>query len=139
MVIVVPGPPVGKGRPRFARRGAFVATYTPAATANYESRVALAAHLAGVVRVPEGALLAVEVLAVFERPKRLRRKGDPDGLIPHGVKPDADNVLKAVLDGLNGVLADERVSTAIVRKRYAERTGGARTEIRIQLLEGADG
>jgi Holliday junction resolvase RusA-like endonuclease len=136
MVIVVPGPPVGKGRPRFARRGAFVSTYTPAATANYESRVALAAHLSGAPKVPDDVPVSVDVLAVFARPKRLLRASDPDGLIPHLSKPDSDNVLKSVLDGLKAILRDEQVADAIVRKRYAERGGQPRTEITIRTTRG---
>ena len=33
--ILVPGEPVAKGRPRFAKRGAFVTTYTPEKTREY--------------------------------------------------------------------------------------------------------
>lgn len=39
MNFVVPGEPVGKGRPKFARRGNFVTAYTPEKTASYENLV----------------------------------------------------------------------------------------------------
>ena len=42
----VPGAPVPKGRPKFARRGKFVTTYTPAATASYENLVKVTAQQA---------------------------------------------------------------------------------------------
>ena len=37
----VMGTPVAKGRPKFARRGNFVSTYTPEKTVNYENLVQL--------------------------------------------------------------------------------------------------
>lgn len=36
----IPGEPQGKGRPKFARRGNFVQTYTPKKTRTYEDIVA---------------------------------------------------------------------------------------------------
>ena len=44
VAFTVPGEPVAKGRARFARRGAFVSTYTPEKTAKYENLVKLAAQ-----------------------------------------------------------------------------------------------
>jgi Holliday junction resolvase RusA-like endonuclease len=43
---MVEGTPVPKGRPRFARRGKFVSTYSPKTTVDYETKVAEAAQLA---------------------------------------------------------------------------------------------
>ncbi|MCA8247971.1 RusA family crossover junction endodeoxyribonuclease [Burkholderia multivorans] len=43
---VVPGTPVAKGRPKFARRGNHVTTYTPEKTERYENLVKLAARAA---------------------------------------------------------------------------------------------
>ena len=37
VLIELPGVPQGKGRPRFARRGKFISTYTPETTRTYES------------------------------------------------------------------------------------------------------
>lgn len=42
----VPGKPVAKGRPRFARHGAHVRTFTPEATERYENLVKMAARAA---------------------------------------------------------------------------------------------
>ena len=42
----VEGVPVGKGRPKFARRGNFVQAYTPTKTKTYEQQVADAARVA---------------------------------------------------------------------------------------------
>ena len=35
----IPGPPQGKGRPRFSRRGKFVTTFTPDKTVLYENLI----------------------------------------------------------------------------------------------------
>ena len=55
---VVPGKPVAKGRPRFARHGAHVRTFTPEATERYENLVKMAARAA----IHDGS---DEVLAAF--------------------------------------------------------------------------
>ena len=39
MRFIIYGQPKAKGRPRFARRGNYVATYTPKETLNYENLV----------------------------------------------------------------------------------------------------
>ena len=43
LFFTVEGTPVGKGRPKFARRGNFVTAYTPTKTRTYESLIAEAA------------------------------------------------------------------------------------------------
>jgi Holliday junction resolvase RusA-like endonuclease len=40
VTFMVEGTPVPKGRPRFARRGKFVSTYSPKTTVDYETRSA---------------------------------------------------------------------------------------------------
>ena len=42
----VEGNPIGKGRPKFARRGNFVSTYTPTKTRDYETVIKEAAKKA---------------------------------------------------------------------------------------------
>ena len=46
VTFMVEGNPVGKGRPRFAKRGKFVSTYTPTKTRDYESIIKDAAKQA---------------------------------------------------------------------------------------------
>jgi Holliday junction resolvase RusA-like endonuclease len=60
--------------------------------------------------------LSVQIYARFERPKSVNREW-------HTVKPDADNVGKAVCDALNGVLwiDDRQIVTLAVFKQYASR------------------
>ena len=123
ITFTIPGPPRGKGRPRFARRGQHVMTYTDDKTAAYENLVALAYKAAGGEKL-NGAI-AVLVQMRHPIPKsasKAKRAGMIVGEIKPTIKCDADNCLKAVLDGLNGIAYDDdkQVVTIIVTKRYDE-------------------
>lgn len=121
---VIPGNPVGKGRPRVATRGRFATLYTPEKTASYESLVKLAGH-----RAMEGRALMLEAVSVvldIQVPipaSWSQRKRDQAiaGLIRPTTKPDIDNVEKAVFDGLNGITWKDDVQVVEVskRKRYS--------------------
>lgn len=121
----IPGRPTGKGRPKFARRGNVVATYTDAKTVSYENRVALFAHQAMRGRPMLDGPLHVTVLAYFAPPKsapKARRAAMLAGQLRPTVKPDLDNIVKAVLDGLQGVafVDDVTVTWINVGKFYAD-------------------
>ena len=134
--VTVPGQPVAKGRPRLARRGRFTRAYTPEKTVKYERRVKLFCQGRA---VPSDVPIRVEMRLIFKRPKRLMRRKDPEGLIPHISKPDGDNVEKAVLDGLSGVAFhdDAQVFGGSWTKWYAEKATptNARVEIDIYIPE----
>lgn len=134
MRFTVPGVPVAKARPRVYQTPAGPRASTPARTISYERAVAWAAAEAHVPLL-EGPV-ALLVLAVFPRPKRLMRRRDPDGLLPAPTRPDLDNVVKAVLDGLVGIALrdDGQVTDIAATKRYAERDGVPRTEIQVMTL-----
>ena len=101
--ITVLGDPVPKGRPRFARTSTgHVRTYTPQKTTEYESRVALAAQGTPLLSSP----LCISINFYIKRPKAL--KGDSP--IPHTKRPDLDNLVKAVLDGLKAFRSSETVT-----------------------------
>lgn len=68
-------------------------------------------------RFPKGVPVAVEVVVMRSLPASLERK--TRRVTRHDVfKPDADNILKSVLDALTGVAYedDSQVTTAVVRK-----------------------
>jgi Holliday junction resolvase RusA-like endonuclease len=127
ITFTVPGQPVGKGRPRIAR-GAFARLYTPEKTASYESRVAMAGHIAmGDCAVLEGAVVVrldiqVQIPASWSKVKQARALA---GELHPTTKPDIDNVEKAIFDGLNGVVWKDDVQVVEVtkRKRYGEQPG----------------
>lgn len=97
--------------------------YTPKGTQMFENRIAVAAHEA-MVKAGNGGLLSgpltLEVRAFFAIPesrKRKLREGDK-----HAQKPDGDNVLKAVCDGINKVLIvdDALISDVCIHKFWGE-------------------
>jgi len=150
----VPGDPVAKGRPRVVRVGAGVRGVTPAKTRRYEAIVAECAAMArsaagGEWPLPASACLRVEVDAVFRRPGGRFRRKDPGGRIPRGRRPDLDNVLKAVLDGIDraGIWQDDaqvvevavrKWDGAIVGERRERRSEPPCCEVRIGLAGGAE-
>ena len=106
--------PIGKGRPRAAARGGHAVLYTPSKTAAWEDAacVSIMRQARGeVVRGP----VAVSIVAVFSRTKaqlacdRLGNVKAGSERLWHTKKPDADNVVKIVLDALvrAGVLEDD--------------------------------
>ena len=124
----VPGPPVGKGRPRAFRMGKGVRMFTPEKTASYESLVATSGHAAMEGRAPfSGACEAVmEIrLQVPASWSKKRQAMALDGGLRPTKKPDVDNVVKAVFDALNGIVwqDDVQVVALAVSKRYASTPG----------------
>lgn len=125
---VVPGQPVGKGRARAARRGKFITMYTPEKTANYESLVAHAAHVAMAGKSLISGAVSVDLDIRLQIPaswSKKRKEMAANGLIAATKKPDADNVEKGIFDGMNGVVwvDDVQVVEVFKRKRYAETPG----------------
>lgn len=120
----IPGTPIAKGRPRFARVGKFVRTYTPDVTLNFENLVKASAAIAMADRAPLQGALEVVILAGFPIPKSWskRKRAEAESLgVPHTVKPDADNLAKSVLDGMAGVAfeSDAQVAKLTVSKLYS--------------------
>ena len=123
MKFVIPGPPVGKGRPRAVMQGGKLHTYTPAATAEYEAKVR---HCWRASRLPgfgADTPVAVTITACHPIPasasKKARQAMEGNTVLPMR-KPDADNIAKAVLDALNGLAYadDKQVVCLTVCKRY---------------------
>lgn len=110
----VPGPPIGKGRPRASTRGGHVRLYTPSRTAAWEGRASVVLRDDWEARAAkQGPLegdVEIHVLALFPRPKRMIWKRKPMPRERYLGKPDASNVLKAVEDALEkaGVYRDDK-------------------------------
>lgn len=123
--ILVPGEPVAKGRPRFAKRGAFVTTYTPEKTRDYELKVSCEARRSMGNRTPIQGPVALKIELHMSIPKswsQKKRLQAFSGAIRPTSKPDWENVCKALCDALNGIawMDDSQVVEATVSKRYAE-------------------
>ena len=134
IAFVIPGVPVGKGRPKFARRGNFVTTYTPEKTASYENLVKVKAEEAMNGRaVIEGAV-SVEIALYVTPPaswSQKKQRAALAGEIFPTSKPDVDNVVKGIFDACNDIVwrDDKQACDVIVRKRYAS-TARASVEVR---------
>jgi Holliday junction resolvase RusA-like endonuclease len=105
----IPGPPIGKGRPRTAIRNGFVRTYTPKPTAQWEA-VAAATLMSRWDGAPLDVPVSVGIVALFPRPQRMIWKQKPMLREPYCQKPDIDNMAKAVLDALEkgGIIRDDK-------------------------------
>ena len=114
---MVKGQPIGKQRPRFALKGGRVQAYTPPKSVHYERQIAKAYREAGGKMLPDDIPLKVVMRIALRMPmsaSKLRKEAMRGGLIKPMTKPDADNVIKSVLDGLNGVAyADDKQVTCI--------------------------
>lgn len=131
IMIILPGAPRGKGRPRFRimnpRHGAqFVITYTDAETRAYEERLTEAGKSAAKsLKTPLDGPLWVEVTAYMPIPASWSKKAHAAAAnldIMPITKPDADNFAKCI-DALNGVVwrDDSQIVRLIVQKFYSER------------------
>lgn len=127
--LTIDGVPVAKGRPRFGRYG----TYTPKKTQEYEEYVKMC-WLAKYGSVqPLQQSLEVNIAFYLPIPKSVNKKQRAemlDGKIKHTKKPDIDNLIKSVLDALNGIAYsdDSKIIKVAAEKQYSEKP---RTEIQI--------
>lgn len=125
VTFVIPGQPVAKGRPKFARHGKAVLAYTPAKTASYENLVKLAATAAMSGAKPSAAPIDLVIVLSLQIPaswSNKRRALAAAGEICATKKPDADNVLKGIKDGCNGIVwrDDAQVVSITLQKEYSE-------------------
>ena len=125
VTFTVPGEPVGKGRARFARRGAFVSAYTPEKTVRYENMVGLAADLAMNGRPLFTGACSIKVEAYCSIPQswsKKKRAAAMAGTLRPTTKPDLDNILKALGDAMNSVVFhdDKQIAEVAMGKFYAD-------------------
>ena len=133
----VPGEPVSKGRPRFTRTGF---AYTDKRTASFENLVRLAYAEKYPDRVPSDVSISLYVDAYFSIPKSWSKKKRADAannIIFKTSRPDLDNIVKAISDGLNGVawIDDAQITEFHSWKGFSE---NPRTEVIISLCDGEE-
>lgn len=124
LTIIVPGKPIAKKRPKFARRGKFVTTYN--CQESEEGRFMW--HLAmakppGWEPVTGPVRLEVEfAMPIPTSASRRKHCAMVQGEIMHIKKPDLDNLAKMVKDCANGILwrDDSQVVALVATKFYAE-------------------
>jgi Holliday junction resolvase RusA-like endonuclease len=136
ITFTIPGEPVAKGRARSFVRNGHVAHYTPEKTAHYENLVRLAAQQAmagrapieGPVRLVVDAWLGIPVSWSLNKQRQAALHA-----IQPTKRPDLDNILKAVKDGMNNIVwrDDSQVVVVQASKVY----GQPRVEVKVQELQ----
>lgn len=123
----VPGDPIPKGRPRFARRGMFVQTYTDSKTIEYETLVATKARIAMGSSEPLKSHLTVFLYLRYTVPPSYTKKRKESCLngFEYPKRIDLDNCYKSITDAMNGIVYvdDSQIVEAHILKCYAEEPG----------------
>lgn len=108
--LTVYGEPKGKGRPRFARQGNFVKTYTDAQTIGKENEIKRAFSISGLPKIEKGNQIVLHCRVFRPIPASTPKKLAPLMLSDHlrpTTRPDADNYLKLACDALNKLAWDD--------------------------------
>ena len=121
---VIPGAPVGKGRPRFVRQTG--RTYTPEKTVNYENLVKLMYNeQTNRHYFDRNCELAMRIDARFAIPKSASKRARHEmelGIKRPTSRPDADNLIKSIADSLNGLAYhdDSQIVYVEATKHYGD-------------------
>ena len=131
---IVDHEPVGQPRHRISTRGGFAKMYLPCRHPVHGFKKAIRLAVGKPVKIKGPVEIVVN--AWFSRPKSKTWIRKPMPAYRHTAKPDADNVLKAVLDALNGVawIDDAQIVTATVRKFVCSGVCSSRVEISIKEI-----
>ena len=132
----ISGAPRGKGRPRATVRGGFARLYTDPETRKYEAAVAKIGMAAMVGLKPFEGPLSVSIRFRLQPPKSMTKRERAavlSGEEAYMGRIDVDNLVKAILDPLNGVCwrDDVQIVRLFATKSASERAG---IDIKIQPL-----
>lgn len=127
MKFTIVGEPIPKGRPKFSRNGNYVKTYTPEKTVNYENLVKYSfwKKYPNFKPYTSKTALRIKIVLKFVPVKSVSKKMRERmiaGEVKPTKKPDIDNCIKSILDGLHDVLYvdDNCVAEVEAVKEYAE-------------------
>ena len=120
LILQIPGNPIAKKRPRFARRGKFVSTYNPQESEEGKF-ICLMQNQIKHDPVPAGTPIALKLEFHMPYPASISKKKKESGLF-HTKKPDLDNLIKFVKDCANGILwhDDSQVVRVEAVKQYRD-------------------
>lgn len=127
MIFQVIGKPRGKARPRFDGRHKRI--FTPASTADYERLVRQAYISSGGYLLSETAPIKILIVAQFKKAVSSKKTAPT-------MKPDNDNIEKAVCDALNGIAYkdDSQIVHSEVMKVWA-RDGVPKIIVKIEVAD----
>lgn len=120
--IVIPGAPIAKKRPRFARCGTFITTYNEQQTEEGKF-IMLAQSQWGRDPIPAGTAVRLSCCFDMPLPGSVSQKKRQSILESSHVKrPDVDNLLKFVKDCFNGFVwcDDSQVNQVYAMKAYCD-------------------
>jgi Holliday junction resolvase RusA-like endonuclease len=132
ITLIIPGEPIAQPRAKATTIGNHARMYTPTKNGisvyKAEIRMVAAQHYSG---PPLDCPVRIDNTWVFTRPGRLVWKTKPMPRLPHTSLRDRDNLDKAVLDALTGVMLknDKIVYSGRVQKFYAAGDEQPHTEI----------
>jgi len=117
--LTIPGDPIAKARPKWAKWGMF----SPKKTVNYEVLIKETFAICYPRFQPLTCPVSIVVDAYFRIPKSASKKKQmlmDSGHIEPCKKPDASNILKIIEDALNGLAYhdDVQITEAHIIKRY---------------------
>lgn len=125
MIFTVEGKPQGKARARtfYDKRVGKMRSITPEQTKSYEDLIRWNYKAAGGQYLGE-KVLSVDIKAYYPIPKAFSKAKRDEAVSDHlrpTTKPDCDNIIKVVLDALNGVAYydDKQVVCVSCNKYYA--------------------
>lgn len=123
--LTIPLEPVSKGRPRFEVHYNYVSAHTPPKTKRFEQDVALYYIQSNSPKFEQGTPISVSIefgMAIPKSTTKKRKSAMLQGLIYHTVKPDLDNLTKAILDALNDLAwhDDAQIVELNVNKVYID-------------------
>jgi len=126
MKLTIMGDPVAAGRPRFSSRGGFVKAYDPKKSRDYKALIKQQA----LQQLPVGYRLLdcpieVDIKVYRSIQKSISKKEYARRLsneVRPTMKPDTDNYIKIILDGLNKLiwLDDNQITDISAHKYYSD-------------------
>ncbi|MBP3619739.1 MAG: RusA family crossover junction endodeoxyribonuclease [Clostridia bacterium] len=136
-VVIVYGEPKGKARPRTVTINGFVQTFTPKPTRDYEAEVRKAYRKQNGKKWSKEFPLKLIVSAYCKIPKsftKLKKQQAIDGAKRPIKKPDLDNIIKIILDALNGVAYEDDCQVVEIKSKkfYSE---VERVEIKLEEVK----
>lgn len=131
--VVIPGNPVAQPRQRHTKFGGnYVPKDHPVHAYKDAARLACRAEMARLGLPPLASALAVTLVFVTPRPKRIKAAGRT----PRDTKPDVDNFLKSTFDAANEILwqDDSLVVRVTATKWYAAVDEQPHTALTVEMF-----
>lgn len=109
----IPGVAIPQGRPRFRRFKDFVSTYDPKESKQWKKVVSDHAKGRDIQQFDRDLPLCLTITFYLPKPKSVKRQYPT-------VKPDLDNLTKAIKDALNGICwhDDGQICRLVLTKEY---------------------